>query len=360
MAWLSGWDYRIEIKIEDYAGDIGAEVSHFPVTIFLTATQCEEVFVELTTDAEYNKVAITKADGITELYGDNELFDVSEKLGIYHVSRAGWTINANTSIFLYYDKDHAENDTYISKSGDTAAESVWNSDFKVIYHMAGLLDSTSNNKDLTKTGTVNFVDAKVYKGASATWDLDNDLTRAAVLGGNIGEGDITIEAIFLKDGAATNDYTPAIVCVGKGGDPDNKRIVLSASKDNGYLGLSTYDGDYSSVVSTTVISNNAHHYIVGTRDGTLLEVFVDGVSVGDDTLTVRNVTEDMLTFGNTGIEAYDYIGAAIISEVRISTVIRPDAWIKGTYNSLWDTLLTYGSEETEAVEVNALFFGSNF
>lgn len=135
MAWLSGWDNRIELAIGDYAGDIGAEVTWFPVTAFLTATQAEEVFTELTTDAEYMKVAFTKADGTTELYADCELFDVSETKGIFHISRDGWTINANTTIYIYYDKDHADNDTYISMSGGTAAQSVYDANFKAVYHM---------------------------------------------------------------------------------------------------------------------------------------------------------------------------------------------------------------------------------
>lgn len=137
MAWLSGWDKRIKIDIGDYAGDIGASVTWFPVTVFLTATQCEEVFVELTTDEEYLKVAFTKADGTTELYGDCELFDASEEKGIFHISRDGWVINTNTSIYLYYDADHVDNTTYIGKSGGTAAQSVYDANFKVVHHMVG-------------------------------------------------------------------------------------------------------------------------------------------------------------------------------------------------------------------------------
>lgn len=117
--WLSGWDQRIEITLGDYAGDIGAEVTWWPATVFLTAAQCEEVFVELTTDAEYLKTAVTKADGTTEMFAEFELFDVSEELGLFHTSKDDWTINANTSIFLYYDKYHADNVDYIGKKDVT-------------------------------------------------------------------------------------------------------------------------------------------------------------------------------------------------------------------------------------------------
>ena len=37
----------------------------------------------------------------------------------------------------------------------------------------------------------------------------------------------------------------------------------------------------------------------------------------------------------------------IIDEAQYSSTVRSAAWIKATYNSLWDTLLTYHSEETQ-------------
>jgi len=37
-----------------------------------------------------------------------------------------------------------------------------------------------------------------------------------------------------------------------------------------------------------------------------------------------------------------------------------DEQIKVTHNSLWDSLLTYESEETKEEETNAIFFGTNF
>jgi hypothetical protein len=54
----------------------------------------------------------------------------------------------------------------------------------------------------------------------------------------------------------------------------------------------------------------------------------------------------------------------IIDEVRISSTNRSAAWIAATYDSLWDTLLTYGAEETGGSEPesssNIFFIFSNF
>ena len=110
MAWLSGWDKRIKFTIDQTKIDT-ADLTWFPVTVFLDATNTPEVFTELTTDAEYLKVAFTQADGTTELYAEMELFDVSESKGIFHVSKDGWVIDydVDTDFYMYFDKDHADN-----------------------------------------------------------------------------------------------------------------------------------------------------------------------------------------------------------------------------------------------------------
>lgn len=226
-AWLAGWDYRIELEINDYAGDIGAEVVWWPATVFLTAAQCEEVFVELTTDAEYNKVAFTKADGDTELFGDCELFNVAGELGIYHISRAGWTINANTKVYMYYDKDHADNDTYISMSGGVAAQSVWDGNFEAVYHMNDGAYDVLNECDATTdwaatdgtrsidtgdkhsgTGSLKFVtDPAVGEGyviynPSGTWDWSSKTHLKLWIKGDTAEDG----QLFIFDAGSNWEY----------------------------------------------------------------------------------------------------------------------------------------------------------
>jgi len=98
----------------------------------------EEVFTEFDADEDFDRIAFTSSDGETQLYADCELFDVSESKAIYHVSKTGWTVSSSTDtdIYLYYDNTADHNTTYISKSGGTAAQSVWDSNFKAVYHMA--------------------------------------------------------------------------------------------------------------------------------------------------------------------------------------------------------------------------------
>ncbi len=189
--WLADWDQRIEITLGDYAGDIGGAVTWFPGTVFLTSTQGEEIFTELTTDAEYLKTAVTKADGVTEMYVEFELFDVSETKGIFHTSKSDWAINANTSIFLYYDKDHVDNTEYISNLVSTLTEESAVDDIEAhqgvctdgtflyisqshnIYkcNMAGAVQDTATDThldgtDMAQTNHIHLYDGKLYVGSN--------------------------------------------------------------------------------------------------------------------------------------------------------------------------------------------------
>jgi len=118
MAWLSGWDKRIKLTTDQTKIDT-ADLQWFPVTVFLSPTHGDCVFDELTSDANRFKIAFTKADGETQLYGEIEKWDDANESAIIHVSRDGWVISntENTDFYMYYDIDHADNTDYISGSG---------------------------------------------------------------------------------------------------------------------------------------------------------------------------------------------------------------------------------------------------
>lgn len=511
--WLSGeWDYRIELSIADYAGDIGAEVTWFPVTVFLTDSQCEEIFTELTTDTEYLKVAFTKADGETELYAEKELFthtsffsdddvltggtasadtdagagyeaakgndndlgtrwtsdnsalphwwkyDLGEAVtktvrklrihkfwnvsgsilkdftlqgsnndsdwdvisteqaadagedaiweeftfanstayryylinittnyrednyaafwevemleiipkGIFHVSRDGWIIDANTSIFMYYDADHANNDTYIGAIG--ARTEVWDGNFKAVHHMADattstVKDSTSNNNDGTKTSADNPIQTADGKVGYAQDFSSDHITVSDDPTLNFGSGNFTIETCLKMD-----DITdPRYFLWKRGGTPATGYYIFYHHVNYSYSFLfgDYTNSNYAYLATQSDWDDTDWHYLAVKRTGAgnTGEIWVDGVSQDLDDGSVGTAgdtdTATDLTIGEK--PGVDYM-AGILDEKRISSGARSDAWIKGTYNSLWDTLLTYGSEELaeEAEEANAIFFGTNF
>jgi hypothetical protein len=163
------YDQRIKVTVDHT--DIDSDLSWFPVTVFLTSSQGEEVFTEFDADEDFDRIAFTSSDGETQLYADCELFDDSEQKAIYHVSKSGWTVSSSTDtdIYLYYDKDAPHNTTYISKSGGTAAQSVWDSSFEAVYHM--------NDADATATVKIDddFEDGDITEYiAGADWAIATD------------------------------------------------------------------------------------------------------------------------------------------------------------------------------------------
>lgn len=372
-AWLSGWDYRIELAIGDYAGDIGASVTWFPVTVFLTSTQGEEVFVELTTDAEYKKIQFTQSDGTSLLYGHKKLFDASEELGIFTVSATGWTIDSNTSVFLYYDKDHADNDTYIGATNTAACEAVYNAEYKAVYTMADgadtshIYDATSNNNDGTKKGANEPIEATGKVGQGQDFDGTDDYISVA----DSNSLDITTAITFecLVNFDAVNVWQEILT----------KRIW---DTEVAYAFRMANDGKltfYYDTGTTIHIWRETNAGSLATTDYYLAFIFVPGVTptmeirvngaspiagswiIGDGTDDMPSNAIPVILGGFYDDSSYNGgKSKGVFDEHRLSNSQRSAAWIKGTYNSLWDSLLTYGSEETEEVEVNALFFGNNF
>jgi len=168
MAWLSGWGKRIEIAINDYAGDIGGAVTWFPATIHLKDTNGQSTKVFLEVGANYRKIAITKVNGETELKGEVEAWNYdagtpANSTGIIHTSTAGWVIDSNTKVYVYYDKDHADNDN-INVIGTTAGYAVYDGNHKAVCHMAGTgetaidVGSPCIARDLNFGGDATYID----------------------------------------------------------------------------------------------------------------------------------------------------------------------------------------------------------
>jgi len=276
---------------------------------------------------------------------------------IYHVSRDGWVIthDADTDFYMYYDNDHADNTTYIGAIDTTAGVAVWDSNFKAVYHMndattSTIKDSTSNNNDGTKLSANNPIQVvgKIGKGQSFTSDY-------ITMSDNVGLDCTTptVEALIKAPSAQTTNYSGIVHKGDKSG--------------NGYTGYglrTTEPGfgvqlimDSGNSISTTVL-DNTYQYFAATEDGTNSKIYFNGTEEDSDLTGACGTNALNLYLGRTASANEKFTG--IIDEARVSNIARSAAWIKATYNSLWDTLLTYGSEETAPSGTNVLFIFSNF
>ena len=342
------YDQRIKFTIDHTK--IDTELTWIPIATFFTAAQAEEIFAEFDADEDFDRGAFTKADEVTQLYADCELFDDSESLGNYKVSRDGWVISnsAGTDYYFYYDNDAGHNTTYISKSGGTAAQSVYDGDTKVAYSMADgadtshIYDSTSNNNDGTKDSANNPVEAVGQIGLAQDFSSDA-ITKTDEASLDISPN-ITISAWIKADTLTATTYFPI---VSKDASGVNRNYALSCYGLTVHFGYKDNVG-YNNWYTGNELSTGTFYHVAATLDNTNVIFYVNGVAVstqGAAGVPLTGVSPLRLGTFLDGSDEFD----GIIDEVQISAVTRTAGWMKAEFNSGNDSLLTYGAEETEPV-----------
>ena len=156
------------------------------------------------------------------------------------------------------------------------------------------------------------------------------------------------------------DTVAASECIlDSGGAVSAQRGDWIAEEANGritWLHAKGTSGTYNFAVTTTKTLDANWHHLVFTWDGTTTanavkiywdgELEAQGTALSTETVAQTNALRiGMYYVGTTYYGAFD----GIIDESHISSVVRTAGWVKAEYNSLWDTLLTYGSEETEGI-----------
>jgi hypothetical protein len=131
------------------------------------------------------------------------------------------------------------------------------------------------------------------------------------------------------------------------------REVGATSDDDVYLGVQG-----SQALATCEHANNEYDalgggvtagnwvYVVGTADSTAVNVFIDGVPTG--TVAVPGALQHSTSAlfigadanGGGNVAQNDFV-VGTLDELRISNVIRPDAWIEYTFSAFRDQVITY-------------------
>ena len=358
MAWLSGWDKRIKLDI-DYTNKIGASVTWLPVIIHLKDANGDSTKVFEEVGANSRKIAITKADGETELKGEIEQWSYDSEtpansVGIIHTSATGWTIDEDMSIYLYYDSTHDDNANIGDDPDDAASNAVWDGNFKMVQHLKNnttstTKDSTSNNNDGTKRSANNPLeaDAKIGKGQN----FSNDYIQVADAESLDITDAITLE-IWLKGGTQL-DYAGLLTKWGDAGADENYAFYYFKTTEKFFFTLNVDGVGLSSTTSPTM-DGSVWYYLVATYDKDAIspqvKLYLDTILESSSTYTTAITTGGSPVKLGLDQSNVNYF-AGIIDETRISATARSAAWIKGSYNSGNDSLLTYGSEEEEPIVI---------
>jgi len=364
MAWLGTYAKRIKVTASNT--NVDSDLTHFPLLLTLGtsvgtgSTDVSCVFDELTSDANRTKIAVTKADGTTELYVEIEKWDDANEKAVLWVSKSDWVLDtdANTELYLYYDSAHAANTDRVGDTNDTVAENVWDSSHKMVQHMAdgastsAVYDSTSNDNDGTKSSANNPIEATGKIGEGQDFSSDYvDCNSSSTSSSLDITSEITLEA-WIKPDSVTSYQTIFSRRGSNDTGPTQYGIILT---NNGKLmqeGGITGGTWWSPGAGTSTISTSAWTYVVVTwkNSDTTYAYYVNGSSDKSGTYATHAITSSAIGVGigrnlSTGNDFYPEPYDGKIDEVRISSTVRPAAWIKANYYTQTDALVSWGSEE---------------
>jgi len=233
MAWLGDWAKRIEITVSNT--NIDSNLTHFPLMLKLGSSvgtnndDVTAIFDELTSDANRKKIAVTKSDGTTQIYVEIEKWDDANETAFLWVSKSDLTLSSSgaTTLYIYYDSSQPDNTTYVGDVNSTPGASVWDSNFKAVYHLSetsggsgAIKDSTSNDCDGTDTNSPTLGATGKINGA-IDFELDNSEyiqigTPSAL---NSISGDITLESWIKSE---TTSYASEAMIVSKDSDTQTR------------------------------------------------------------------------------------------------------------------------------------------
>ncbi|NQU73292.1 MAG: hypothetical protein HQ547_01100 [Candidatus Omnitrophica bacterium] len=355
-AWLGTWAKRVKLSIDN--GDINAPLSDFPILVRLSSSSginnedVTAVFTEV--GANDKKIAVTKSDGTTQCYVEIEKWNyvaspITSSEAWLWVKVSGTdsvSDSADTELYLYYDGSQSDNTTYVGDIASTAAQNVWSSDYRSVYHLnhdaadENALDSLGafdaeeyfapdGNMDVAGiAGKGDYFDGDDYLGDNPHWGVGGAHTYSVwVKFSTLHDGTI------LEDGKLTYGHALVILASGK------IAYREEYNRANNYLdSISSYD-------------DGSWHYVCGGHTGSVQFLYIDGELDQQQTQGDGNVDVSGARIGNTNGENPGFGDKkshplqATLDELRVSAINRSAAWIKASYESERDDLLNFGSEE---------------
>ena len=358
MSWLPDYSKRIKLTID--SDKVDSTLVDFPVLIKLSdssginSLDITSVFTELGSDVNRKKIAVTTSDSITQCYVEIEHWSDSLEKAELWVKVPTVVSGTTTDLYLYYDSTQSDNTSYIGDTGDTPAQNVWDNNFKLVMHMAqdpngdvadAVKDSTSNINHGTPYGSMtsaDLVDGEI--GKAIEFDGSNDyLTHGTLL-------DVVPSALTFETLQKVTAKTGATQCIlNKHNILIQERFYFFLTDANGaQFDYEAHDGGYTSVpFSTGWVLDVYDNRVITWDTANGIQLYTngngDGGSSGATALFLDGTLRDLCV----GKALYENVAPyrGVIDEVRISNIARSDAWIKATYYSNWDELISFGAEE---------------
>ncbi len=352
MGWMDNGSNRVKVTID--SSKVDSDLTDFTILVYISTSSgigtadLSFVFDELTADGNRKKIAVTLEDGITECYVEIEKWDDANEKAWLWVKVPSISSTVDTVLYLYFDVLQRDNDSNVGDTNDVIAESVWDANFVLVDHMAdgasnaATYDSTSHDNDGTKGGaatptevTGQIGDAQNFDGSERIQYGDIDETE--------GIDTLTVEAIV---NVTTWNTNRGIVTKRVGGN--SSWALLLGTSDKYSLRITTAGGT-NTLSSTGGESTGTNYSVMAVYNGVDMRIYIDGALDSTPFAKTGNIlaTAVEVMAGRYFDTNNDLDGT--IDEIRVSSTDRSAAYAKATHNSNFDTLITYGSEESDRI-----------
>lgn len=383
MGWLSTWKHRIKITVDNTKVD--TNLTNFPLHLKIVNSN---VFSEV--GANGKKIAVTTSDGITQCYVEIEHWDDFMLTGWLWSKIPSISSSSDTDIYIYYDNSKPDNTSYVGDIGDTPSKNVWSNDYIGVWHMnqdpSGgancMSESTSENNDGTTINMVSgdsvpSIDKALQFGTTAKYMTVFDSEQVSTAFQSLGNNDsFTVSMLMVGSDSGTtgeNYWRPNTGLIElRQQTATDTHVPFSIGITNNHIDMgrsSNYVTTWEREEGTVNIGNSAWHTVAVSVNNDTVKFIIDGTldvtrtfttATGDCSVgtTISNLFISTLTNNDGTIDsAYSFIGN--IDEIRISKTNRSEAWEKAQHNSLLNTLLTYGSEESSSIKsINSILFNN--
>jgi hypothetical protein len=350
--WLSGWNKRIKITIDN--NDVDSALSSFPVLVYLSNSSGRNnddvsfIFDELQNNTNRKKIAITTSDGVSQCYVEIERWvDPNEQAWLW-VKVPSISNTTDTDLYLYYDKNHVDNTVYVGDTGSTAAQNVWDSSFKGVWHLSetsggvgAIKDSTSNNNAGTDNGSPTF-NATGRIDSAISFDGIDDYINMSNSASLQFTSSLTIEAWINLESFGSGSDVDIVLRKGEG-NPNDYQLAIHYQK----LALMIEENDDAGLESSANLTATTWYYLAGTWNGSIRRVYLNGSEDGSGSKNGSIIpdTRDIYIGGRLGTD----LSTGVIDEVRASNATRSAAWVKASYESGRDDLIDFGSQNYDYV-----------
>lgn len=351
--WLGTYAKRFPITWDNT--NIDSDQTHFPglinlgISVGLSASDVSVIFDDLGNNSK--KIAITKTDGISQIYGEIETWNSSTEKAVIHVSKDDWTLlsASPTPGYFYFDPAQVDNDSYIGDIGDVPAQAVWISSTKLCTLMAqnpsggadSILDSTSFANHGTPSGSMTSGDlVDGLTGKAIEFDGTDDKISIGDTGGISGNQDFSVESFFQIDG---NQIAGIVAKFFDTNDKDWGMILRNTDRlafvsENG-------DGNDNTIENPTTVSLVNWVYCAITWNNTTKEgkVTIDLNTITETEIYLTPNTSADVTIGVNGFAGAYFKGK--IGLVKFHNIIISEDYKTVQYYALKDELITWGSVE---------------